>query len=257
MIVSPSTKGEGGHEGDLDRESAEGFLARAQKCTPALAMLRKSRTDRTNAKTDIGALELWCAAVLLEAEVRTLPTGKREKLDAAFARKIARLSAHADGPARLADELAKAGVILVVLDHLPGTYLDGAAICRSDGKPVIAVTLRHDRIDNFWFTLLHELAHVIEHLGDDTTIILDDLDVNSSGGIEAEADAFARDSLIPPEVWSRYNVPELSTDALLQIAKEAGVHPAIAAGRWRWEHEDYRRFSRLLGRGEMRKIVTG
>jgi HTH-type transcriptional regulator/antitoxin HigA len=238
------------------RESIDAFLARAQKGTAALAMLRKSRTDRTNAKTDFGALEAWCAAVLLKAEQRTLPTSKRTKLDFAFARAIARLSVHTDGPARAADELMKAGVILVILDHLPGTYLDGAAICRGDGAPVIALTLRHDRLDNFWFTLLHELAHVIEHLGDGTAIIVDDLDVNSSGGIEAEADKFARDALIPPDVWTKYNDPDLTTDALLEMAVEAEVHPAIAAGRWRWEHRDYRRFSRLLGRGEVRNLVS-
>lgn len=234
------------------REHIEAFLARAQKGAPALGMLRKTRTDRTNANTDFGALEAWCAAVLLEAERRKLPAGKRKKLDSAFARRIARLSAHSDGPARVTDELAKAGVILVILEHLPGTYLDGAAICRGDGTPVIALTLRHDRLDNFWFTLLHELAHVTKHLGDGTAIILDDLDVNSSGGIEAEADEFARDALIPREIWDRCNDPELSTEALMEIAEEAGVHPAIAAGRWRWEHGDYRRFSRLLGRGEVR-----
>lgn len=238
------------------REHIDTFLARAQKGAPALGMLRKSRTDRTNAKTDFGALEAWCAAVLLKAEQRTLPGGRRKKLDFAFARRIARLSAHTDGPARAADELAKAGVILVILDHLPGTYLDGAAICRGDGAPVIALTLRHDRLDNFWFTLLHELGHVIEHLGDETAIIVDDLDVNSSGGIEAEADKFARDALIPADVWTKCNDPDLSSEQLLEIAKEAGVHPAIVAGRWRWEHGDYRRFSRLLGRGEVRNLAS-
>jgi HTH-type transcriptional regulator/antitoxin HigA len=237
------------------REHIDAFLARAQKGAPALAMLRKSRTDRTNAKTDFGALEAWCAAVLLTAEQRTIPAGKRKKLNFALARRIARLSACTDGPARAADELAKAGVILVILDHLPGTYLDGAAICRGDGARVIALTLRHDRLDNFWFTLLHELAHVIEHLGDGTSIIVDDLDVNSSGGVEAEADKFARDALIPPHIWAKYNDPDLSTEALLSIAEEAEVHPAIVAGRWRWEHGDYRRFSRLLGRGEVRNLT--
>ena len=238
------------------REHIDAFLARAQKGAPALAMLRKSRTDRTNAKTDFGALEAWCAAVILKAEERILPKGKPKKRDLAFARKIAQLSESADGPARAVTELAKAGVVLVIMDHLPGTYLDGAAICRGDGAPVIALTLRHDRLDNFWFTLLHELAHVIQHLRDGTTIIVDDLDVNSSGGIEAEADKFARDALIPPDIWTKFNNPDLSTKGLLEIAEEADVHPAIVAGRWRWEHGDYRRFSRLLGRGEVRAIVT-
>ena len=236
------------------REHIDTFLARAQKSAPALAMLRKSRTDRTNAKTDLGALEAWCAGVLIRAEAQKLPKKGSCDLDSAFARRIAQLSVLPDGPAHVGEELAEAGVVLVVLDHLPGTFLDGAAICRGDGAPVIALTLRHDRLDNFWFTLLHELAHATLHLGPGTSMILDDLDVNSSGGIEAEADAFARDALVPPEVWARFDDPKPTTEALLTAATEAGVHPAIVAGRWRWEHGEYKRFSRLIGRGEVKAI---
>jgi len=71
---------------------------------------------------------------------------------------------------------------------------DGAAICRGDGAPLIALTLRYDRLDNFWFTLLHEFAHVSCHLSGDTSVILDDLDVKGSDKIEAEADEFARNA---------------------------------------------------------------
>lgn len=232
------------------REQIDTFLARAQRMTPALAMLRKSRTERTNAKTDMAALEAWCAGVLVKAEQRKLAPGRKRKLDAAFARSIARLSVKDNGPALVSAEMAKAGIILVILEHLPETYLDGAAMCRGDGAPVVALTLRHDRLDNFWFTLLHELAHAILHLGHGTSIILDDLDVNSSAGAESEADEFARDALIPPEIWNKAADPELSIEALMEVAAEAGVHPSIVAGRWRWQHRDYRRFSRLLGRGE-------
>jgi len=235
-------------------EQIDAFLERAQGIAPALAMLRKSRTERTNAKTDMGALEAWCAGVLVKAEQRRLPSGKQRKRDAAFARSVAQLSATPNGPALAEEKLAEAGVVLVVLEHLPGTYLDGAAICRGDGAPVVALTLRHDRLDNYWFTLLHELAHATLHLGANTSIILDDLDVNSSVGAEAEADKFARDALIPPKVWKKAANPDLATETLLEVAEEAGVHPAVVAGRWRWEHGDYRRFSRLLGRGEVKQF---
>ena len=52
------------------------------------------------------------------------------------------------------------GIPLVIERHLPRTYLDGAALRLGDGRPVVALTLRYDRIDSFWFCLLHELAHV-------------------------------------------------------------------------------------------------
>jgi HTH-type transcriptional regulator/antitoxin HigA len=60
------------------REDINGFLARASQIAPAVAMLRKTRTDRTNAKTDLGALEAWCSAVLIKAEGERLPESERK-----------------------------------------------------------------------------------------------------------------------------------------------------------------------------------
>ena len=125
---------------------------------------------------------------------------------------------------------------------------------RGDGIPVIALTLRHDRLDNFWFTLLHEFAHVVCHLSADRQLILDDLDVASSETFEAEADSFARDALIPPTIWKQI-VEDSSTEEVMDAAEKAGVHPAIAAGRWRFEHSNYRRFSKLIGRGEVKAVL--
>lgn len=234
------------------RERVEDLIARASQIAPAVAMLRKTRTDRTNAKTDLGALEAWCAAVLIRAESEPLPKKRTTRLGRSAARALAKLSALPDGPAQAKEFLRGLGVVLVILEHLPGTYLDGAAICRGDGAPVIALTLRHDRIDNFWFTLLHEFAHVCCHLGDGTRVIVDDLDVSSSEDMEAEADQFARDALVPPKIWAKCTSADLGTAEVEDAAREAGVHPAIVAGRWRWENGDYRRFAKLLGHGEIR-----
>lgn len=237
------------------RESMDSFVARAAEIAPAVAMLRKTRTDRTNAKTDMGALEAWCSAVLIKAKNERLPIKRTPKpLGKRVARELAQLSAHDDGPRKAVDFLKDIGVVMITMDHLPGTFLDGAAICRGDGAPVIALTLRHDRIDNFWFTLLHEFAHVCLHLNRSTRVIIDDLEVTSPDGIEKEADEFARDALIPRKIWNEYASEDLETEELIELAAEANVHPAIVAGRWRWEHSDYRRFSRLLGHGEIREL---
>lgn len=227
------------------------LMARAFGPVPAAAMLRKTRTERTNAKTDAGALQAWCAAVLLQAKAAKVKAAGRP-CDANVARELAALSPHDDGPQRAVAFLARLGIVLVVLEHLPGTYLDGAVLRRSDGVPVIALTLRHDRIDNFWFTLLHELAHVCLHLDRSIDMILDDLEISGENEIEAEADAFARDALVPPDVWASAH-PDMEQTELAALAARAGVHVAIAAGRWQRENRDYRRFSRLIGRGEVRK----
>lgn len=236
------------------REDIDGFLARAAELAPAVAMLRKTRTDRTNAKTDLGALEAWCSAVLIKAQKKTVSKGQTGKTRGKrIARELAQLSSEKDGPRKAVDFLKDVGVVMITMDHLPGTFLDGAAICRGDGAPVIALTLRHDRIDNFWFTLLHEFAHVCLHLNKSTQVIIDDLDVNSPDGIEKEADDFALEALIPSKIWSKYFCEDLATEDVEEMAEEAGVHPAIVAGRWRWQTGDYRRFSRLLGHGDVRK----
>jgi HTH-type transcriptional regulator/antitoxin HigA len=229
------------------QENLAGFLSRSKASAPAVAMLRKTRTERTNAKTDMAALEAWCAAALTRAEKITV---KKTKISdpKKSARQLAQLSILPDWPEQTVAALHRMGIILVILEHLPGTFLDGAAMCRGDGVPVIALTLRHDRLDNFWFTLLHEFAHVVCHLSADRQVILDDLDVASSESIETEADTFARNALIPPALWNQID-RDSSTERVLETAEKAGVHPAIAAGRWRFEHSDYRRFSKLIGRG--------
>lgn len=238
------------------KEELAAFISRAGSLGPAVAMLRKSRTERTNAKTDFGALEAWCAAVLVKAE--KVSVRPRKNLDpVSAARQLAKVSAEPDWPSRVKDKLASFGVALVILEHLPGTYLDGAAMCRRDGTPVIALTLRHDRLDNFWFTLLHEFAHVCCHLTEDRQVILDDLEVSSVEEIESQADAFATEALIPEKYWAAYISADSTADDLILVASKAGVHPAIGAGRWQYLYGDYRRFSKLLGRGEVRRQIAG
>jgi HTH-type transcriptional regulator / antitoxin HigA len=61
---------------------------------------------------------------------------------------------------RATEFLAKHGVHLVCLEHLPRTYLDSAALQLPDSTPVVGLRLRYDRLDNFWFCLPHELAHI-------------------------------------------------------------------------------------------------
>jgi HTH-type transcriptional regulator/antitoxin HigA len=176
------------------------------------------------------------------------------KITTAFVRELAKLSIRPDGPEAAVARLAEIGVAFVVFPHLPGTHLDGAAMRDPvTDVPVIAVTLRHNRIDNFWFTLLHELAHVKSHLDSATQVIFDDLEISSSEDIEKEADAMARIALIPDEHWAELNSGEfLSTADLLAFANRVQVHPAIVAGRWQKQNRDFRKFSKLLGHGMLR-----
>lgn len=95
---------------------------------------------------------------------------------------------------------------------------------------------------------------VVQHLGETVSLILDDLEVKSTDDAEGEADAFARNALIPPEIWEENmdDPASFSSEELMSVASEAGVHPAIVAGRWQRDNNNYRHFAKLLGRGEVR-----
>lgn len=149
------------------------------------------------------------------------------------------------------------GIYVVFLPQLPGTYLDGAALMDPLGRPVVALTLRHDRIDSSWFTLFHELSHIHLHLGDLTAGaygFVDDIDLPSEERRETEADTLARTASIPDMVLQQVRwQPSSTTDDLTRVATRSRVHLAIVAGRWQREFRKYRKFARLVERGTLRE----
>lgn len=237
------------------KETFDGLIRRAFGDKRSMAMLRQTKTPRTNAKTDSTALQAWCAASVIKSyDVDVLGVFSKEKFNSSALRDIAKLSRHDDGPSLAKSYLSKMGVALVVLPHLPNTHLDGAATIREDGVPVVSMTLRRNRIDNFWFTLLHECAHVAYHLNsDDLPLIVDDLEISSSDDVEQEADKEAQDALIPRYYWNSFNCGKFCSSLNIEeLAKSAEVNPAIVAGRWQMENKDFRKFSKILGHGTVR-----
>jgi HTH-type transcriptional regulator / antitoxin HigA len=207
-----------------------------------------------------GVLELWTARILnVAAERRSRMKGKFNIADTSWLLSLVQLSVYPDGPRRAAEMLREHGIILVIEAHLPKTLLDGAAFLLSGGIPVIALTLRHDRIDNFWFTLLHELGHVFMHFnrGLQDGFIDDDLGESRISEIEREADDFARNKFIPDEAWSNSVVRfTRSESAIRKFAASLKIHPGIVAGRLRSER-GYNLFSDLVGTGQIRNLFLG
>ena len=221
----------------------------------AFPLYRKNGHRRINAKTDPYALKAWCWRVLGLANQSPPEAGYRPgTVTERFMREVAQLSVYEDGPRRAQERLAAHGIALVTERHLPRTHLDGAALCFWNGRPVIGLTLRYDRIDNFWFSLMHELAHVGRHLDcDENDLFIDDLSLTGEDPLEEEADRVARDALIPPRLWESSLVRERATIlAVYDFAREAGVHPAVIAGRVRHERGNYRLLSQLVGSGKVR-----
>ena len=225
------------------------------------ALYRKNDHVRANAKTDPYALKAWCWQILARANEDLPKTGyERGTVTLDFLTKVARLSWSEDGP-RLAKELlVKSGISLVIEKHLPKTYLDGVALRLGDGRPVIGLTLRYDRIDNFWFCLLHELAHVGRHMDNDRgEAFVDDFTLRKLEGRredprETQADEWAEEALIPRSVWEASAVRDRPTTmAVMNLANALQVHPAIVAGRVRYEMKNYRLLSQFVGTGEVRR----
>ena len=188
------------------------------------------------------ALLAWQARVLERAksqiEEQELPPFE---LDDRWLPELVALTRRQDGPRRARKLLARKGIVLVTEKHLQGTLLDGAAMLGRSSHPVIGLTLRYDRRDNFWFVLFHELGHVFLHLfGGVHYDFFDDDTSKSDDKIENEADKFALDTLIPEDQWeqclSRF---ALSEEAVRIDAKKINVDASIIAGRIRKEQGNY------------------
>jgi HTH-type transcriptional regulator / antitoxin HigA len=202
------------------------------------------------------ALLAWQARVLERARDLTEREELTEfELDDRWLPKLVSLTKRKDGPKQASQLLAKKGIVLVIERHLPGSYLDGAAMLGDAERPIIGLTLRYDRLDNFWFVLLHELGHVFLHLfGGLRFDFFDEEGTSEADSIELEADKFALNTLIPEMLWeqclSRF---ALSEEAVRIDADNLGIDPSIIAGRIRKERDDYTILNDLVGKGQVRQ----
>jgi HTH-type transcriptional regulator/antitoxin HigA len=219
------------------------------------ALLRQHVRD--GGKADGYSLTAWKIRVSLLALEQDLPAYKPGTVTQRFIQDLVGLSYLDDGP-RLAQEyLHKNGIYFVVEPHLPHTHLDGAAIRMPDGAPLIALTLRHDRLDNFWFTLCHELAHVALHFDGEAVAFFDDLDQGEVDALETEADRWASDALIPSEEWRAAGLGHNpSAERVRVFAAALRINPVIPFGRIQKETGDYKRFGKIVTRHKVRQFWT-
>ena len=172
---------------------------------------------------------------------------------------LVRLSNDPRGPLRAVDVLADRGIVLIVEPQIPGLKIDGAAFI-VDGRPVIGMTVRTDTVDNFWFTLMHELAHVTLHFSTGLAVgFYDQTDQETSvDEQEEEANRFASNLLIPEERWRRSTARIAKSASVIErFANELGIHPAIVFGRIRKERGEWSLFANKIGRNTVRKLFVG
>lgn len=149
--------------------------------------------------------------------------------------------------------LAECGVRFVLVQSLPSAKIDGVCFW-IDGSPVVGMSLRFDRIDNFWFVLGHELEHVLRGHGRVTPVI-DDLEGERGGdgnGLpeeERQANAAGSEFCVPKaqlDSWIARKAPFFAERDLIGFAKRLQIHPGIAAGQLRNRTSNYKIFSRHL-----------
>lgn len=145
--------------------------------------------------------------------------------------------------------LAESGIKLVVVEHLPGTKIDGATFW-VDKSPVIAMSIRYDRIDNFWFTLLHELGHIKQ--GTSSMDINMDSSLHDSMLSRSEqlANTFAADQAVLQTDIASFVArvgPLYRSEHIRGFAKRQGIHPGIVVGQLHHRREIvWSHFRRLL-----------
>ncbi|MBI3910661.1 MAG: HigA family addiction module antidote protein [Armatimonadetes bacterium] len=200
---------------------------------PAPSLALQTQLKRTLTRSpDPAALAAWLRRVELLAQEQNAAAYDERRL-AHLAPTLPRLSIRKEGPDRLLATLAEHGVRVVIERHLPRTYVDGAAFWLDTRSPVVALSLRYDRLDCFWFVVLHELTHILRHRhAGDGGSFLDDglLDGGQTDPLEEEANRTAADWLIPQEEYARLQ-PPYSSAKVLSFATQIGVHPAIVVGR--------------------------
>lgn len=197
---------------------------------PRVACRRLSITE----KSDF-ALIAWVQEAKLEARgVQTMPIDLKELTRQLPAIRAMTTKDPAEFCPELCELLANCGIAIVFLPHIGGSFLHGATFS-DNSKIVIGLTVRGKDADKFWFSLFHEIGHILlGHLN--RSAELDD-------AAESDADSFARDVLIPQEAFDSFAAQHnFSRDAILCFASAAGIAPGIVVGRL--QKEGYINFSR-------------
>jgi HTH-type transcriptional regulator / antitoxin HigA len=194
--------------------------------------------------TDYGSLTVsqraWLCRVKRMAEAvqvqGTFGVGKSQ----ALLRDLSALKAEPEETRHVSKVLNSYGVRFLVLEPLGSSKIDGVCLWLTRKEPVIALSLRYDRIDWFWHTLMHECQHLIK--GDgleaptvDTQLVGSDAQPQvEKNTTEAEADRFAASFLIEPSEMTSFIArvhPLYSRTKIAGFAKRIGVHPGIVVGQ--------------------------
>lgn len=244
-------------------------LAGRKKEYSAMAQLYSSMVNEKNGvglyrkskRSDGSVCDIWVSSVIRKGELVSSFNGMNsfEGVDKEFIYELAKLSTDIDIYNKLPKLLLSKGIVLIYEKSIVGASVDGVVLRLESGVPVIGMSLRYKRLDNFWFTLLHELSHIYLHYDLLDTPIIEDFNEEGRDVTELQADRMANNSLIPKSYWrnceAKFN-PSEST--IIKSADEIGVHPAIVAGRIQYElggKSAYSKYRKIVDSIDVREQV--
>ncbi|PWF42883.1 HigA family addiction module antitoxin [Massilia glaciei] len=216
----------------LEQRFCEFFYISNMDASPSLPHHAK----KTDANLDVTPLQLaWIFRVRAMAEQQKVTAYSREKLLSAV-EKLKTLIAAPEETRHVPRILAEAGVRLVFVEPMVGSKIDGACFWLADNKPVIGLTLRFDRIDNFWFVLRHEIEHVLREDGKTGAPIVD-TDVGVGDHLpecEIRANEAGAEFCVPSSQLENFVArvqPYFTEQKVLLFAQRINVHPGLVVGQ--------------------------
>ena len=216
-----------------------------------MAAFNKQTTSKKSKVSHLSG-HAWRCHVLDQSEKQKLGKYSRDSLNEALFIQRKGFSTLPKGPNLVCERLNAAGIAVVIAKQLTGIHLDGAALWHPKEYPVIGMTFCHDRLDNFWFVLFHELGHIKLHLESHKEGFMDaDIDSTSELVIEREADKFALDTVISPKEWKHFEQVK-TADEIRKAASKRAIYESIIAGRLRRAAKDYRKHRTLIGQGKVK-----
>lgn len=230
------------------------YLLFSELNNKSLPLFKKSNTSNNS------LIFLWLSQITHKAKKKFLFENMRkfEGIDKEYLVQITKLSQDENILIELPNILKEKGIILLFEPTINDMKLDGTTFLLENGTPVIGLTIRHKRLDNFWFTLLHELSHILLHYEELETPILDDLDIKNQDIIELQANKLTKDSFVSMSEWRICTAKSnQKSEEVIKFANKLNIHPAIIAGLIRFEKNNYTLFNDIINTIDVREKIYG
>lgn len=233
----------------LENQILRFFEIKSLDETPNLVHATATRRAKAESEELSPIQVAWLYMVKHIADSMIVPKYSVKKLNVAL-EKLKELRIHPEQIRHVPTILEECGVRFVIVEPLPSSKIDGVCFW-TNNSPVVGMTLRYDRIDNFWFVLIHEIEHILNEDGKDYAIIdsniMEKVDERILSAQEKRANAAAAEFCAPQDELDNFIARKgdyISKKDFLGFAARLNIHPGIVAGQLRnktgrWELFNY------------------